>query len=101
MENNIDLSKLREAVNGILDNMENSLEIKNIAMKKNFYWEVDSDEVYRMDSRPILENVGSLLDDWGFVLAAGRDKSQALPLVFLHVAPLLRYIAETLSEEDF
>jgi hypothetical protein len=36
---------------------------------------------------------GSLTDDFEFVMAAYKDKSQAMPLVLMHIAPLLKALS--------
>jgi hypothetical protein len=47
-----------------------------------------------MDSPPKELDVGSLEDDWDFVLSAGKNADRQIPIDFIHVAPLLRALAQ-------
>jgi hypothetical protein len=53
------------------------------------------DAKYKMDQSPGEKELGcgSLADDLEFVEAAHKDPGQAIPLVLMHVAPLLGALA--------
>lgn len=66
--------------------------MKSVELSHNLYWSVDDDDLYEMNKDPQL-NVGSLVDDLEFTSAAHEDASQAVPLVLMHVAPLLKALS--------
>jgi hypothetical protein len=89
------IQALRAVVNSILDFIERDLGKSEITFKNNFYWSISEDVLYAMGNRPELDT-GSLADDWEFVLSAFENRDQALPIVLIHVAPLLRALATEL-----
>jgi hypothetical protein len=100
MENkDISISEIRTAVNSILDFIEHDLQKNAVDLNKNFYWTVPYDDVYNVQKNPTDLYCGSLLDDVEFVKKMLLDKDTALPLMLLHVVPLLQYIA--LNSENF
>ena len=96
----IDVESLRVATNAILDHIVFDLGIKKLTPKedRDFYWEVPSDRLYAVkDTQPQLD-VGRLSDDWDFLLALPADRRQAVALMLIHVAPLLRFIGEEIGK---
>ncbi len=89
----IDIEKLRTVTNRILDFVEHELGMKTVELSENFYWSVPDDDLYQMDTEPKELNCGSLIDDLEFVLAAHKDAAQSIPLVLMHIAPLLRALS--------
>jgi hypothetical protein len=60
----------------------------------DFYWEVPPESLYLVrDEQPKLD-VGRLSDDWEFIRPIAADANGATPLALIHLAPLLRYLAE-------
>lgn len=94
MGNELDLRDLRSSINAIFDHIENDLNIRKIELEENFYWEIDAVPMFDMGSKPSLDSVGSLLDDWEFLLSVATERDQAVALMLTHAAPLLRYIGE-------
>lgn len=92
----VKIQSLRAVVNSILDFVERDLGRSEVVLNRNFYWSISDDVLYTMESKPHELDVGSLADDWDFVLSAFEDRDQALPLVLIHVAPLLRALATEL-----
>jgi len=100
MENEIDLRALKQVTNAILDHVINDLKIKKLAIKedRDFYWEVPSDQLYAVKKEQPQLDMGRLLDDWEFLAPIINDKEQAVALMLIHLAPLLRYLGEEVGQ---
>ena len=100
MENEIDLRALKQVTNAILDHVINDLKIKTLAIKgdRDFYWEVPSDQLYAVKKEQPQLDMGRLLDDWEFLAPIINDKEQAVALMLIHLAPLLRYLGEEVGQ---
>jgi len=72
-----------------------------ITASADLYWDIDGEHLYDMTKRPPELTpeltVGRLSDDWQFLSPLLTDDQQAFPLMLIHVAPLLRYIANKSS----
>lgn len=90
--NRIDINALRTVTNRILDFIERDLGMTSVELSHNLYWSADDDDLYEMNKDPQF-NVGSLIDDLEFTTAAHRDPNEAIPLVLMHVAPLLKALS--------
>jgi hypothetical protein len=89
----INIDVLRKTINGILDFIEKDLGITEVELKKNHYWSITDDVLYSMDEPPKQLAVGSLVDDWDFVLSASKSDQQ-LPIMFIHIAPLIQALSQ-------
>jgi len=89
----VNVDVLRDVTNRIFDFIERDLGLKSVDLRNNFYWSISDDALYAMDNKPQELDVGSLVDDYDFVSAAHGDPSQAIPLVLMHVAPLLKWLS--------
>ncbi len=87
----INLEKLRNIVNLIFDHISSDAGVDKVLLDKDFYWDIDDEKLYDMSSQPDSLDVGQLYDDWGF-LKNIKCKEEAVALMFIHVAPLLRHI---------
>lgn len=88
------IDALRRVVDQIFDFIQRDLNISSIKIDRNFYWSIPEEILFDVAEKPPTSlDVGSLIDDYEFVLEASRDRDQALPLTLLHVVPLLREIA--------
>jgi len=47
-----------------------------------------------MESPPKELEVGSLADDWEFVSSLPKNTEQQIPIMFIHIAPLLLALAQ-------
>ena len=92
-KSNVQISVLREVVNRIFDFIERDLRMKSIELPNDFYWSIADDVLYKMEQHPGQLDCGSLADDYEFTAAAYDDPSQAIPLVLMHIAPLLKALA--------
>ena len=93
MANEIDLVVLKNVCNEIFDYMIDDLKLTKIDLQEKLYWTVPQDQRYRLETSPEKCNVGDLTDDFEFVREASIDPDQALPMLFLHVAPILLALA--------
>jgi hypothetical protein len=96
----IDIRALKSVTNAILDHIVNDLKIDKLTVpdNKDFYWNVPTDQLYEVKaSQPELD-VGRLSDDWEFLESILKDKSHAVSLMMMHVAPLLRHVGEEIGQ---
>ena len=96
----LNVHELRQVINLIFEHITNDLKIEKIHIEQNsnMYWDVLEPDLRKLDkSQPDL-GIGDLTDDWQFLKAALADESQAVSLMFLHVAPLLRFVAEKIGQ---
>ena len=92
-ETTINMARLRLVVNAIFDYIEHDLQITEIPLEKDYYWRLDDEDKYNMREAPKEHLVGQLVDDWEFLQSTADDPSMATPLSFMHLAPLLDYLA--------
>ncbi len=90
----VDISALRETINEVLTFIEKDLKIPQVTLAQDLYWEIDRKDVYALDKSSPRVNCGNLVDDWEFILEAHKKSEQALPLLFMHIAPILQALAE-------
>lgn len=90
----INIADLRLVVNRILDYIEHDLEQASVRLDEDNYWDVADEERYRFTKAPENFEHGQLYDDWEFLTSILKEKDQAIPLMLIHVAPLLRRIGE-------
>ena len=96
----IKLSELRIAVNRILDHIEHELGHASVKLNQDDYWEVVDAERYDLTKSPSDYVVGQLHDDWEFLSSILKDKDQAVALMLIHAAPLLRCIGEEVGQKS-
>jgi hypothetical protein len=98
MEFKIRISDMRLAVNRILDHIENDLGHEFVTFDQDSYWDVADNERYEFSRVPENFGHGQLRDDWQFLSSILEDKDQAVSLMLIHAAPLLRRIGEQVGE---
>ena len=94
----INLSDLRLVINRILDHIEHDLGHASLKLTKDDYWEVPDSERYDLTKSPDGYVIGQLHDDWEFLSSILNDKDQAVALMLIHIAPLLRCIGEQVGQ---
>jgi hypothetical protein len=96
----LDIRTLKKAIDAIFDHISNDLKIEKLTVKddQEFYWEVPSDKLYAVKEVPSQLDVGRLRDDWEFLESVAKDKDQAVALMLIHVAPLLRHIGQEIGQ---
>ena len=93
----IEIEELRKITNLIFDHIRDDINVSEINLDKDFYWDIDDDKIYDMESKPVEVDVGQLHDDWEF-LSKIDNKEEAVSLMFVHLAPLLRYIGTEVGQ---
>jgi len=89
----VDVAVLQDVCNKIFDFILRESSIRHVDLQENLYWSLPDTARHNMEQNPVVENVGSLADDYEFVLAATKDADQAIPMLFEHIAPLLQALA--------
>jgi len=95
----INIEELRTALNMIFDHIKEDLKIENCPLTENYYWDISDDSLYAVDKDVEPPSVGSLQDDFEFIetmLSQGRN--QAVSLMLIHAAPLLRYLGRKIGQ---
>ena len=95
-KNKLQIEQLRAVIQRIFDLVQKDFGIKEVILDNNYYWSISEKDLYLLDKNPAQLDVGSLLDDLEFVRSAYEDADQALPLLLLHIAPLLTALATKL-----
>ena len=92
----IDVRQLKDAVNAVFDHLLEDLDIEKVAIdeREDFYWECPPAERYDASKTPSEWWIGRLSDDSDFAKMIQRGQSADVSYNLIHVAPLLRYIAE-------
>lgn len=96
----LEIRDLKKVTDAIFDHIINDLKIEKFTIQddKDFYWDVPSDKIFAVkESQPGLE-VGRLSDDWEFLEPILKDRAQAVALMMMHVAPLLRSMGEEIGQ---
>ena len=89
----IDVGKLRLITESIFDHIETDLGVESVALDEDYYWVVPDTALYSVDKSPPQLDIGQLSEDLSFLEDLPKDREQAVSLMFLHLAPLLRYLA--------
>jgi hypothetical protein len=89
----VQIRELRSVINGILDFIEKDLKLREVELGKDHYWEVLDRDLFSME-RPTELGAGSLIDDLEFLLSSAKDKTQQIPIMLIHVAPLLKALSQ-------
>ena len=94
----IQIADLRDIVNSILTHIETELEVQEVELTEDYYWDVSERSLYISKNLNAENYVGSLYDDLEFLIPLMQDKGRAVSLMLIHVAPLLRYLAHNVKE---
>lgn len=92
----IQIDQLQKIANKLFDHIKNDLGITKIVLDKTFYWDMDSDQLYDIETPPKL-NMGSLHDDWEFVSSLLEKGTDPVSLSLTELAPLLRFLGEKIG----
>jgi hypothetical protein len=92
MDLKIKVADLREVTNRIFDHIEHDLKIDEVTLDKDCYWDIADEQLYNPLEDPSSFSLGQLFDDWEFLTHILSDKEQAVSIMFIHLAPLLRYV---------
>jgi hypothetical protein len=96
----IDVKRLKIAVNAVLDHLIEDLSLEKLAIEErdDFYWSCPPRERHDASKKPSEWWTGRLSDDVHFVELIQRGQSADISYNLVHVAPLLRYIAEKVEK---
>ena len=94
----IDLITLKAAVNSVLDHLIEDLGLKSIPLEHDNYWDCPAPELYDVSTTPADLTIGSLFDDMQFTRSVRRGQSGDASINLVHIAPLLRYIADKVGQ---
>lgn len=89
----IDIAALQKQVNAIFDHILQIQEVEKVNLEEDYYWHMDNDNLYDVTKDPSNMGIGSLVDDLEFLSGDISDISNTSPLMLMHVAPLLEYLA--------
>ena|SRR5580698_3860451 len=96
----LNIRDLKKSIDVIFNHIIDDMKVDKLPIKDNqdFYWEVPSNKLYEVkDAQPQLD-IGRLGDDWQFLRSISKDREQAVALMLIHVAPLLRYVGEEIGK---
>ncbi len=89
----IRLADLRRIIDVLLTDAERKIG-PVLQLDHDYYWDISSPELYDLATKTgDLKEVGSLGDDWEF-LHAIESSSEGPYQTLVHVAPILRYLAD-------
>lgn len=93
----IKIADIKEVVNRLLDHIAKTRGVETVEIDNPFYWNIPATEIYDVTRYVAELDIGSLDDDWEFV--SGLLDPSGIPVTYqlTEVAPLLRYIGETLG----
>lgn len=96
----IDLKTVKLAVNSVLDHLIEDLKLEKVPIDdgKDFYWDCPAPEMYDSSKKPADLTVGRLSDDVEFVQSVQRGQCADVSYNLVHLAPLLRYVGETVQK---
>jgi hypothetical protein len=93
----IDLGELKAVAVALIDSVIEQQGSQTMPIEPNadFYWEVPLEGLNEVkDKQPQLD-VGRVSDDWEFIRSIASDRSAATPLALIHLAPVLRFLAQS------
>ena len=94
----VKVSELRIVVDRILEHIEQDLGVDSVPLTQDDYWTVLSKDRFDFTKSPDTCGLGKLHDDWEFLQPLLRDKSQAVALMLIHVAPILEWLGEEIGQ---
>jgi hypothetical protein len=95
----IDLVEFKKIIDRLFHHIIVTRDTKSCEINASNYWNIPSPDVYSGDKDPTNLDIGSLEDDWEFLSRLLDENNQPVAYQLTEVAPLLRYIGETLGEK--
>jgi hypothetical protein len=92
MDLEIDVNRLKNIANSLFDRLLKTNSI--VHLKYDEYWIVQPSDRYDFSKTPGELGVGKLTDDWELLQSLIDDSDDAVPYMFVHLAPLVEAIAE-------
>lgn len=100
MQDIVKIHDLRVIMNRIFDHIEYRMGCHELTLQEDFYWDVREEDRYCFSKMPEDYAVGQLFDDYEFLLKILEDEEMAFPLMLIHAAPVLRYMAFHIRDAD-
>ena len=96
----IDVRGLKNAINAVLDHLIDDLGVDKIRIElsSDRYWDCPAPQLYDVSKKPVGLDIGRLSDDVDFVKLIKRGQSADASYNLIHVATLMRYIAEKVGK---
>lgn len=97
----IRIAQLRQLTQMLLDSCE-AWGGEEWVLDEDLYWEVDECVRYDFSRTPDGKDftAGQLYDDWHFLTPLLDNPEEAHPVMLLHLAPLLRYMALNIPHQN-
>lgn len=99
MGDSIDLNQLQKITDKLFDHIIRTRGIESVKLDSNYYWEIDQESLYDVDSQPTDLTIGSLKDNLGFLSSLLEEESLPVAYQLTELAPLLAYVGHTLAKD--
>ena len=99
-KNEIDLRTVKLAVNSVFEHLIEDLGLETVPINReeDLYWSCPAPELYDTSRKPPDLTVGRLSDDMEFGRLIHRGENADASYNFVHLAPLLKYIGESVKK---
>lgn len=95
----INFHDLKVIINKIFDHLEKDVGVTELDIGDSFYHNIDISEKFENFGIPPEPGLGDLIDDLEFLLPlVEQDREMAVSLMFMHISPLLKYIAHRIGQ---
>ncbi len=93
----IDLRVVKRVVNDLLDHLIEDMRVDEVPIEESqdLYWDCVASDLYDISKEPTTPTIGRLSDDFDLIKGVGRGD---IAYNLVHVAPLLRYLAEKVKQ---
>ena len=95
----INFHDLRVIINKMFDHLEHDVGVTELDIGDSLYHDVDISEKFKNFGTPPQPSLGDLIDDLEFLQPlVEQDREMAVSLMFMHISPLLKYIAHRVGQ---
>lgn len=92
------IADIRNIVNRLLDRIEADGR-ESVLLGETFYWDVPEEGRYEMGTEPSDFDIRSLHDDWDCIRFALDEGEEPIVDQLIELAPILRYLGDTLRKD--
>jgi len=93
----IKIVELETATQKLFEHLK-ELGIESVELDKDYYWDIEAEDLYNPYQQPKDIGLGQLYDDWEEVQIVLTEKSEPLSIDFKAFAAIFRYLGEHTSE---
>lgn len=93
----INLDQIQSITNLIFAHIREDLGIHEIELDYDLYWDIDPQQLHDLDAKPETLDIGQLSDDFEF-LASIKERDEAVSLLFVHLAPILKAVGAKIGQ---